>query len=305
MIRESDTVNPYQGTRVVVLGASGFIGRWVARALCEKGPLLHLVVRDKEVARELFAKNAIHGDIVEADLTKLESIAALFREIKPSVTFNLAGYGVDRLERDETTAYQVNVHLVKATCEAIAKIRDPNWEGQDIVHIGTALEYGTAGGNLSEDSSPCPTTLYGRSKLAGTSLLLDRCQALRLKGLTARLFTVYGPGELQNRLLPSLVDTARTGRPLLLTAGNQKRDFTYVEDVAHGLLRLLGGHRDALARPEGVARRRRRLGGRERQLKRLHPPLAAVDRPPLAGEQPEKWGLGTLLAHDPPDSTDA
>jgi nucleoside-diphosphate-sugar epimerase len=56
--------------------------------------------------------------------------------------------------------------------------------------------------------------------------------------VTARLFTVYGPGEHSGRLLPSLLEAARTGTPLKLTAGTQKRDFTYVGDVAEGLLRL-------------------------------------------------------------------
>src|SRR5262245_7100036 len=125
MNRQNNANNLFDGTRVVVLGSTGFIGRWVARALCAKGSLLHLVVRNKEVACDLFTKNMIYGDVVEADLTKSESIGALLQEIKPSITFNLAGYGVDRSERDETTAYQVNAHLVKTTCQAIAKVRDP------------------------------------------------------------------------------------------------------------------------------------------------------------------------------------
>ena len=56
--------------------------------------------------------------------------------------------------------------------------------------------------------------------------------------MTARLFTVYGPGEHRGRLLPSLLETARQPGKLALTAGGQRRDFTYVEDVAAGLLRL-------------------------------------------------------------------
>src|SRR5262249_10879150 len=70
------------------------------------------------------------------------------------------------------------------------------------------------------------------------SFLEQACKVQGLKGVTARLFTVYGPGEHQGRLLPSLLESARTGMPLQLTAGPQRRDFTYVEDVAEGLLRL-------------------------------------------------------------------
>jgi nucleoside-diphosphate-sugar epimerase len=56
--------------------------------------------------------------------------------------------------------------------------------------------------------------------------------------VTARLFNVYGPGEHPGRLLPSLLDAARSRTAVDLTAGQQRRDFTYVEDVAEGLLRL-------------------------------------------------------------------
>jgi nucleoside-diphosphate-sugar epimerase len=56
--------------------------------------------------------------------------------------------------------------------------------------------------------------------------------------VTARLFTVFGPGEHPGRLLPSLITAAAAGMPVALSAGAQQRDFTYVEDVADGLLRL-------------------------------------------------------------------
>jgi nucleoside-diphosphate-sugar epimerase len=52
------------------------------------------------------------------------------------------------------------------------------------------------------------------------------------------VFTVYGDGEHRGRLLPSLREAARLGSVLELTDGTQRRDFTYVEDVASGLLRI-------------------------------------------------------------------
>src|SRR5205085_11129237 len=99
-------------------------------------------------------------------------------------------------------------------------------------------EYGVAQGDLSESTDAAPTTLYGRSKLAGTRALTDRCRALGLNGLTARLFTVYGPEEQPGRLLPTLCTAAATQEPIELSDGRQRRDFTYIEDVVEGLLRL-------------------------------------------------------------------
>ena len=215
----------YRGVRVAVLGASGFIGRWVSRGLSAHGASLCLVVRDRSKAEDVFDLFAVRGDIVTVDLRAFARVRACLEEIRPSVVFNLAGYGVDRSERDEEAAYEINADLVEVVCNAVARTRDPSWPGQDIVHVGSAAECG-------------PPTAYGRSKLAGTQIMQQQGEGQRIKGVTARLFTVYGPGEHQGRLLPSLLEAAGTGQPVPLTAGHQVRDFTYVEDVAEGLLRL-------------------------------------------------------------------
>jgi nucleoside-diphosphate-sugar epimerase len=234
---ESQTRN-LSSAQIVVLGASGFIGRWVSRRLCFQGARPVLVVRDVKMANEVFAAYQIKGEIVQADFQRLDSVTELIGGFKPDVVFNLAGYGVDRYERDEETAYRINAHLVETICKAMAVHRNPDWLGQNIVHTGSALEYGEIGGNLTEDSTPNPTTLYGQSKLLGTNLLTQFCRKLGVKGITARVFTVYGPGEHEGRLLPSLLEAAKTGAPLPLTAGQQRRDFTYVEDVADILIEL-------------------------------------------------------------------
>ncbi|MBS1788251.1 MAG: NAD(P)-dependent oxidoreductase [Acidobacteria bacterium] len=222
----------------MVLGASGFIGRWVSRRLCSQGARPFLLVRNLAAAERVFSDYEISGEIIEADFRHLASVGTIIGKVKPDVVFNLAGYGIDRSERDEEQAYRINADLVEMICKAMAMNPKPNWTGQNIVHVGSALEYGDIAGNLAEASPVNPTTLYGKSKLAGTNLLSQFCRKLGVKGITARLFTVYGPGEHDGRLLPSLLKAANDGQVLPLTAGTQQRDFTYVEDVADGLLRL-------------------------------------------------------------------
>lgn len=234
----SNDQSKYAGVKVVVLGAGGFLGRWVARLLCASGAQLCLVVRDAASAQAIFAQYAIQGEVHVQDLRDTMQLQQIYQRFRPTITFNLAGYGVDQSERDETLAYQINAELILSICQAIATVRDSQWGGQDLVHVGSGLEYGPIGGNLAESSMPCPNSLYGRSKLAGTLALAQCCQQQQIKGLTARVFTVYGPGEPATRLLPSLQKTLQTGEPVLMTAGLHQRDFSYVEDVAEGLLRL-------------------------------------------------------------------
>ena len=225
----------YVGVKTLVLGASGFIGRWVARALSEAGAHVVCAVRDLDAMGALAARYGITGDIVAADLTDSAALDALFAAQRPSIAFNLAGYGIDRSERDDALARQINSEVPGQLALVCARYANPSWRALRLVHAGSALEYGEIGGHLPEDAVPVPTTLYGRTKLAGTQRLLDA----ELPGMAAaRLFTVYGPGEHPGRLLPTLLDSRRSGAPVPLSAGTQRRDFTYVADVAEGLLAL-------------------------------------------------------------------
>lgn len=228
----------YTQRRVLILGAAGFLGRWVARALSSHEADLYLVVRNESTARAIFSTWDIRGQVIPQDLEDLEAVRWLIETIQPSFIFNLAGYGVDPTERSADRAEHINVHLVREIVDTVANLRPVVEPFPRIVHVGSALEYGAIGGDLAEDSVPNPTTLYGRTKLAGTKILSERCLQKGVQGLTARLFMVYGPGEHKSRLLPSLLETARSGSPIALTTGEQQRDFTFVEDVAEGLLRL-------------------------------------------------------------------
>jgi nucleoside-diphosphate-sugar epimerase len=234
----NDYQSKYAGVKVIVLGASGFLGRWVARLLCASGAQLCLVVRDAPSAQAIFAEYAIEGEVHVQDLRDAAQLQQLYQRYRPAITFNLAGYGVDQRERDETLAYQINATLITTLCQAIATVQDSQWPRQALVHVGSGLEYGPIGGTLAESSVARPNSLYGQSKLAGTLALAEHCQQQQIKGITARVFTVYGPGEPTTRLLPSLQKTLQTGEPVPMTMGLHQRDFSYVEDVAEGLLRL-------------------------------------------------------------------
>lgn len=228
----------YRGLHVAVLGATGFIGRWVARLLSELGAELELIVRSGSKAEPLLATLGVEGRIRELHLQEeVGALGELLRDSEPAITFNAVGYGVHPSERDERAAAHLNARLVGALCDAVS-LSASDWGGPRLVHVGSALEYGRAGGDLHEGTKADPTTLYGRTKLAGTRLVERIGQETGTRALTARLFTVYGPGEHEGRLLPSLFRTADSGEPLALTEGGQARDFTYVEDVAEGLLRL-------------------------------------------------------------------
>lgn len=221
----------------MVLGASGFIGRWVVRTLVERRAYVIAVGRDADAVRVAVGAKSSPQQLEVYDFAR-PLASGWLSALNPDVVFNLAGYGVDRSERDVALARRLNRDLVAELSDAVASLGESEWRHVRLVHVGSALEYGTTGGVLHEESPTAATTLYGETKLAGTTALVERARASQTRAIVARLFTVYGAGEHAGRLLPTILGAAARGADVPLSDGLQRRDFAYVEDVAEGLLRL-------------------------------------------------------------------
>lgn len=222
-----------RGANVLVLGATGFIGRWLCQAFNTAGA--HVV----GVSRNSFPGATPSFQLMLADLAVPGSGARLVERARPDLLVNAAGYGVNPSERDASLAHRVNADLVEELAVAVANSpASASWPGQRMIHIGSAFEYGSVPGTVTEDTPCNPATDYGRTKLEGSRRVATVRDHTGLRAVTARVATVYGPGEHPHRLLPSLIRAADTGETISLTAGDQERDFTFVEDVVEGIARL-------------------------------------------------------------------
>jgi nucleoside-diphosphate-sugar epimerase len=229
------SASPLQGRRTLVLGASGFIGRWVVRALVERGAEVLGQVRDPQRMPADFARGAT---LVTVELEANNSARELVERKQPDVVFNLAGYGVAKDERREWQYKRLNVWLVQELASAL-RPRE-GWSGSRLIQVGSALEYGP-GSSLDELAPSNPTELYGITKSVATLALssLRRTPAdLQAPSVVVRPFTVFGLGERPGRLVPTLLAARATTTRIPLSAGTQQRDFIYVEDVARALVEL-------------------------------------------------------------------
>lgn len=236
----TDLSAEYRGSRALVLGGTGFIGRWVARRLTESQATVMVGVRDPAAFAHIATAWGVSAEVMSFTALDEASVVRLIRDAAPDIVFNLVGYGVDRKETQSDLMWQINRDLVRQAALTLAHPSHARtWShGKRFIHMGSALEYGRVEGVATEDGATEPHTLYGRSKLGGTLALREVARATGLKAVTARAFTVFGPGEHQDRLLPTLRRAAMNGTAVRLSAGSQQRDFCYVEDVAEGLLRL-------------------------------------------------------------------
>ena len=222
------------GARVLLTGASGFVGTHVARALHASGARVTGVSRTARDGSDGLDWIALR-DWSEVGLREALSGGDW------TAVVNAAAYGVAPSDRDPGEASRVNAHgvglLARLAAERGAKA---------FVQIGSSSEYNATleSGPLHPERSPLETRrLYGATKAAGMVLARATCAAggVGFRGL--RLFNAYGPGEAPHRLLPSLVRGLQTGR-VALSSGEQERDFVYVEDAAAAIAAALA---DALA----------------------------------------------------------
>lgn len=234
----SMSLRSLQDEPVLVLGASGFVGRWVARECVRRGAAVRAVVREPARVPEAFRRGL---ELVRADLGEPGSAARLVAELRPALVLNAAGYGVAKDERDEACLRRINVGLVQELTEALARLPGhapgaPPQPRVRLVHLGSALEAGPAPATLEEPAPLRANEPYGVTKSAATAWL-DASRE-RVPNLVARAFTVFGGGERPGRLVPTLLAARATSARIPLSTGTQQRDWLYVEELARALVEL-------------------------------------------------------------------
>jgi len=114
----------------------------------------------------------------------------------------------------------------------------PGFKG--LVNIATSSIYGRRA-DRAEDAVPEPISVYGATKLAAEQLALARSRDGRLPACSLRLYSVYGPRERPDKLLPRAIRAALTGEQFPLYEGSldHVRSFTYIRDIVDGIVRAV------------------------------------------------------------------
>lgn len=211
--------------RVLVTGASGFIGRHTVAALGDRGFDVHAVSSQP--------RSAPGAHWHRADLLNAGDVARVVDAVRPTHLLHLAWFAVP----GQFWTSPENLRWVQATLEIARAFADCG--GQRFVAAGTCAEYAVGDADCDERSTPLtPSTLYGACKHA-TRMVLDAFAEGRFSTAWGRVFHLYGPGEHPDRLVPSVIRTLIARQPALCTAGTQLRDFLHVADVAGAFVALL------------------------------------------------------------------
>jgi nucleoside-diphosphate-sugar epimerase len=223
--------------RILLTGATGFIGSQIARALVSAGDEVHALVRpcddskgSKRLGRLADVRDRLR--IVEGDLAKVDDLRDKLARIEPDACIHMAWYVVP----GEYLTSSHNIEMLASSVRLASILADVGCKR--FVGAGTNFEYASDAGWLSEDSPTRPNSLYAASKLSLFHVLEQLALLRETRFAWARIFYQYGPEESEKRLVPAVILPLLRGQDARVTAGEQVRDFLHVEDVARAIVTI-------------------------------------------------------------------
>lgn len=229
----TDARRSLAGHRALVTGATGFVGANLVRGLLAHGADVHALVRPGSNLWRL-ADVAPYVSLHEADLTIRDDTRATVDAARPDLVFHLAKHGGSPTRIDRLAALRTNVEGMLHLLEAAS--------GRPLtrfVHVGSSFEYAFGHAPLREDDRLEPATVHGATKAAATLLCQQLARQEQLPVTILRAFTVYGPWEGRERLVPTAIRAALGGGEVALTAPGLCHDWVLVDDVVDACLRAV------------------------------------------------------------------
>lgn len=253
------------GKIILVTGTAGFIGSNLAMRLLKSYEGVTVIGIDsitdynpielkewrlaqiKKLSEEAEQKSKgntwtfIKGDIADKKL-----IDDTFAQYKPAVVVNLAAQAGVRYSIDHPDTY-INSNLIGFynILEACRHSYDNGERG--VEHLVYASSSSVYGGNKkvpfsTDDKVDNPVSLYAATKKSNELMAHSYSKLYNIPSTGLRFFTVYGPAGRTDMFYFSATNNLRAGKVIkIFNFGNCKRDFTYVDDIVEGVVRVMGG----------------------------------------------------------------
>jgi nucleoside-diphosphate-sugar epimerase len=218
--------------RIIVTGASGFVGRHVLKPLAARGYDIYAITRSPR-------RNSNNIRWVEADLLNPYERRVLMDCIKPTHLLHAAWH----TEHSSFWHSPHNRAWLLASIDLLEHfIRNG---GRRVIGIGSCAEYDwLKAGQLPwrEENACQPATPYGEAKYALYTAATLLAKEQKFSFAWARLFFLYGPGEPPTKLVASVIRALHKGEVAQCSSGRHIRDFTYIGDIGEALAALVDSH---------------------------------------------------------------
>jgi nucleoside-diphosphate-sugar epimerase len=211
--------------RVVVTGATGFLGRVFCRKLFERGHDLLGLSRTNKPDRGSNPKYITYVPYNMGETLPVEVI-----EFSPEVLVHLAWNGIpDFSEQKCVKNVESQLKFLKET-EKLSGLKK-------IIGAGTCREYGAKQGRCLEGERLLPDSYFSWAKQSlGDYFALD-CRRREIHFVWFRIYFIYGPGQRSQSLIPMLIKAFKANRPPEINNPLAVNDYIYVDDVANAFIK--------------------------------------------------------------------
>lgn len=211
--------------KVLITGANGFLGYHLAKHFARTGNEIYAISRNTSRLVDII-------EDINFRSSKLSSITGLMEDIKvfdPEVAIHCAWDGGNSFQQTQDVA-QFHGNLPGLVDLMSILHQCPNFE--HFVGIGSGAEYGNLDfmEQIGEDADAHPDTLYGATKLMAKIYTETYCQAADMSWAWLRPFYVYGPQDVESRLIPKAILHSLNKTPLPLDTCNRVVDYLYIDD---------------------------------------------------------------------------
>ena len=244
---------------ILITGAAGFIGFYLVIKLLETVPMVNIIGIDnlndyydvsiknyrlQEIEKQANKYKKSSWTFIKADISEKTLIDVLFQIYKPNIVVNLAAQAGVRYSITNPDVYiSSNVEGFYNILEACRHSFDRGEKG--VEHLVYASSSSVYGGNTkvpfsTEDKVDYPVSLYAATKKSNELMAHAYSKLYNIPSTGLRFFTVYGPAGRPDMAYFGFTNKLLKGEKIqIFNYGNCKRDFTYVDDIAHCLKLVL------------------------------------------------------------------
>lgn len=243
------------GKTVLVTGAAGFIGSFLSERLLSDFEDIRVIgfdsvndyydIRLKESRLEKLQKHK-NFIFIKANLADKDKVSEIFREYSPQIVVNLAAQAGVRYSITNPDAYiESNLIGFYNILEACRHSYDDG--ATPVEHLVYASSSSVYGSNKkvpysTDDKVDNPVSLYAATKKSDELMAHAYSKLYNIPSTGLRFFTVYGPAGRPDMAYFGFTDKLLRGETIrIFNYGNCKRDFTYINDIVEGVVRVMQG----------------------------------------------------------------
>lgn len=216
-------MNDAKPQRVLVTGATGFIGSRLTRSLVADGVDVAIVARANSSLGQL-GDAANHVELLRHD-GSTGQLSAFVKKFSPDIVYHLAANFIGVHTSDDVTPLVAdNVGFTAQLCEAMVAA-----EARCLVAAGTVWQHAMS---PPGEMVPTPNSLYAATKQAAEDIIAYYAQTGALSSIALKIYDSYGPGDPRPKFLSALAAQAAAGETLDATSGEQQLHLVHVDDIA-------------------------------------------------------------------------